>query len=158
MSIEANGGSGRFMSDDTHPLLPPAEADDGQTSSTSMAVVIGVDLVERARVLQTFARFGERFLTRVFTETEREQAGGRIERLIGRFAAKEACAKALGTGMVTVAWREIEIARLPGGKPELRLHGHAAERAAALGLMAFDVSISDTRDHAMAVVVGLRGR
>ncbi|HEX8034763.1 MAG TPA: holo-ACP synthase, partial [Ktedonobacterales bacterium] len=119
------------------------------------AIVIGVDLVERARVLRTFERFGERFLMRVFTEVEREQARGRVERLIGRFAAKEACGKALGTGLVTVAWREIEIVRLRGGKPELRLHGRAAERAAALGLVAFDVSISDTHDHAMAVVVGL---
>lgn len=145
------------MSDGIRPELPPAHSGAHWTSPTPAAVAVGVDLVERARVLQTFARFGERFLMRVFTETEREQAGGRIERLIGRFAAKEACAKALGTGMVTVAWREIEVVRLPGGKPELRLHGHAAERAAALGLKAFDVSISDTRDHAMAVVVGLRG-
>jgi holo-[acyl-carrier protein] synthase len=122
------------------------------------AVVVGVDLIERARVLRTYERFGERFLRRVFTATELEQAGGRVERLIGRFAAKEACAKALGTGMVTVAWREIEVLRLPGGKPSLRLHGGAAGRALRLGLTIFDVSISDTATHAVAVVVGARGR
>jgi holo-[acyl-carrier protein] synthase len=118
-------------------------------------VVIGVDLLERARLLRTYARFGERFLRRVFTPTELAEAGWRVERLMGRFAAKEACAKALGTGMVSVAWREIEVRRLPGGKPALRLHGRAAERAAALGLLAFDVSISDTATQTMAVVVGV---
>ncbi len=125
--------------------------------STPPAVAIGVDLLERARLIRTYERFGERFLRRVFTDREREQAGHRIERLTGRFAAKEACAKALGTGIGGVAWREIEIVRLPGGKPSIQLHGRAAERAGALGLTAFDVSISDTHDHALAVVVGLRG-
>lgn len=129
-----------------------------ETPPTPVAIAIGVDLMERERLVATYRRFGERFLRRVFTETEMEQAGGNVERLVGRFAAKEACSKALGTGMVTVAWREIEIVRLRGGKPALRLHGRAAARAEALGLTAFDVSISDTHDHAMAVVVGLRGQ
>lgn len=133
------------------------ERQPSETPTTPMAIAIGVDLLERGRLLDTYAKFGERFLRRVFTETELEQAGWKVERLTGRFAAKEACAKALGTGMVTVAWREIEIVRLHGGKPAIQLHGRAAARAAALGLTAFDVSISDTRDHAMAVVVGLRG-
>lgn len=128
-----------------------------ETLATPVAIAIGVDLLERSRLLRTYDAFGERFLRRVFTELELEQAGGKIERLTGRFAAKEACAKALGTGMVTVAWREIEIVRLHGGKPAIRLHGRAAARAAALGLTAFDVSISDTHDHAMAVVVAIRG-
>lgn len=131
---------------------PPERA-----SATPGTIALGVDLVERARVLRTFARFGERFLQRVFTPTEREQAGGRIERLVGRFAAKEACSKALGTGIGALAWQEIETIRQPGGKPELRLHGRAAERAAALGIIALDVSISDTHDYAIAVVVALRG-
>jgi holo-[acyl-carrier protein] synthase len=122
-----------------------------------VAIAVGVDLLERRRLLRSYERFGQRFLRRVFTDLELEQASGRIERLTGRFAAKEACAKALGTGMVTVAWREIEIVRLPGGKPAIRLSGRAAARAAALGLTAFDVSISDTPEHAMAVVVAARG-
>jgi holo-[acyl-carrier protein] synthase len=132
---------------------PPASP---QPQPQPVAVAIGVDLLERERLLRTFARFGDRFLRRVFTEAELALADGRIERLTGRFAAKEACAKALGTGMVTVAWREIEILRLPGGKPTVALHGKAAERARLLGLTTFDVSISDTRAHAVAVVVGLR--
>jgi holo-[acyl-carrier protein] synthase len=121
-----------------------------------VALAVGVDIIERARVLHTYQRFGQRFLTKVFTERERAEARGRIERLVGRFAAKEACAKALGTGIGAVAWQEIEIVRLPGGKPAILLHGEAARRAAQLSLTAFDVSISDTHEHAMAVVVGLR--
>jgi holo-[acyl-carrier protein] synthase len=120
-------------------------------------IVLGVDLLENSRLLGLHQRYGERFLRRVFTVTELEQAGWRAERLAGRFAAKEAAAKALGTGMVTVAWREIEVLRTRGGKPALRLHGRAAARAALLGIEEFDVSISDTSDHTMAVVVGICG-
>ncbi|HLY30551.1 MAG TPA: holo-ACP synthase [Ktedonobacterales bacterium] len=125
------------------------------SGAASIPVAIGVDLIERGRLLASYRRYGERMLHRIFTEREIAQAGGRIERLVGRFAAKEACSKALGTGMITVAWREIEIERGNGGKPIIRLHGRAAERAAKLGLTAFDVSISDTHDHAIAVVVAL---
>lgn len=140
---------------------PPPNDDMAERSSARpepMAIAIGVDLMERARLLRTYERFGARFLRKVFTDLELEQAGGRIERLVGRFAAKEACAKTLGTGIGQVAWHEIEIVRLPGGKPTLRLHGRAADRAAALGLIAFDVSISDTHGHALAVVVGVGAR
>jgi holo-[acyl-carrier protein] synthase len=130
----------------------------GMQQGSTARIAVGVDLVERRRVLATYARFGERFMRRVFTETEREQAGGRIERLVGRFVAKEACAKALGTGIgVDAAWQDIEIVRLPGGKPGVRLYGQAAARAQVLGLTAFDVSISDTHEHAIAVVVAVRG-
>ena len=119
-------------------------------------MAIGVDLIERSRLLRSYEQFGERFLRRVFTATELAQADYQVERLVGRFAAKEACSKALGTGMISVAWREIEIIRTTGGKPSIRLHGRAAARAQLLGLTAFDVSISDTHDHAMAVVIALR--
>lgn len=128
------------------PLLTPP-------SPTALAV--GVDLVEQERLVRTWERFGDRFLDKVFTATELEQAHGRIERLAGRFAAKEACAKALGTGIGQIRWHDIEIIRLPSGKPGLRLHGAAVERAKLLGLSAFDVSISDTHEHALAVVVGV---
>jgi holo-[acyl-carrier protein] synthase len=121
-----------------------------------VAVAIGVDLIERRRLLATYVRFGDRFLQRVFTATERAEAGGRIERLAGRFAAKEACAKALGTGIGAIAWREIEIVRLPSGRPSIRLSGAAAALATRLGLDAFDLSISDTHEHALAVVVAVR--
>jgi holo-[acyl-carrier protein] synthase len=131
---------------------------DGVSQRIPVTIAIGVDLFERRRIVATHARFGERFLRRVFTDREREQAGGRIERLAGRFAAKEACAKMLGTGIgASMAWRELEIVRLGGGKPHLLLHGGALARAQSLGLTAFDVSISDTGDHVLAVVVGARG-
>ncbi|HEX6799023.1 MAG TPA: holo-ACP synthase [Ktedonobacterales bacterium] len=144
------------------PDTPPRSSSRGPTRAQSRGrrgpphLTIGVDLVERRRVIATHARFGERFLRKVFTEREREQADGRIERLVGRFAAKEACAKALGSGIGRdAAWHEIEIVRLPSGKPALELSGRAAVRARELGLVAFDVSISDTHEHALAVVVAV---
>lgn len=136
------------------PDAPPRRSPRPRRQPPRLAV--GVDLVERRRVIATHARFGERFLLKVFTERERAQAEGRIERLVGRFAAKEACAKALGTGIgKDAAWHEIEIMRLPSGNPTLVLSGRAAARAAELGLTVFDVSISDTHEHALAVVVGV---
>ena len=126
--------------------------------TTTAAVVVGVDLLARGRLERSFARRGERLLRRLFTAREVAEAGGQIARLEGRFAAKEACAKALGVGIGRVAaWHEIEIVRLPGGKPALSLRGGAAARARELGLTAFDVSISDTNELVMAVVVGVRG-
>jgi holo-[acyl-carrier protein] synthase len=118
-----------------------------------VALAVGVDVIERARVLRAYERFGDRFLRRVFTDLEIEQATGRIEKLVGRFAAKEAASKALGTGIGQIAWREIEVQRIPGGKPAIRLTGNASARARALGLAVFDVSISDTETHAFAIVV-----
>lgn len=120
-----------------------------------VVVTVGVDLVEVERLVRTWERFGDHFLHKVFTATELDQAKGRVRRLVGRFAAKEACAKALGTGIGAIRWHDVEVVRLPSGKPGLQLHGAAAERARQLGLVAFDVSISDTHEHAMAVVVGV---
>jgi len=95
-------------------------------------------------------------LHRIFTSLELEQAGGNIERLAGRFAAKEACAKALGTGIGKHAsWQDIEIVRTHSGKPALRLAGQAAVRAASISVTTLEVSISDTREHAVAMVVGV---
>jgi holo-[acyl-carrier protein] synthase len=121
------------------------------------AISVGVDLIEHERLIETHQRFGERFLKRVFTDREIAEAEGRITRLMGRFVAKEATAKALGTGIGAVAWREIEVVRLDGGKPELRLHGAAARIASERGWIAFDLSISDTHLHTIAMVVALRG-
>jgi holo-[acyl-carrier protein] synthase len=121
-------------------------------------VVVGVDLVEVARIGQTVARYGPRFLGRVYTPEELDESHLRVTWLAGRFAAKEACAKALGTGIgAGAAWKEMQVLRAPTGKPTLQLSGAAAARAAALGLYAFDLSIAHTHDHAMAVVVALAG-
>lgn len=122
------------------------------------AVVIGVDIFERARLGASYARHGERLLRRLFTPLEVEQAKGDILRLASRFAAKEACAKALGAGIgKVISWQDIEIGRLPSGKPALTLRGGAITRARELGLTAFDVSISDTGTLVIAVVAGVRG-
>lgn len=125
------------------------------SDATPIALAVGVDVIARERVIQAYERFGERFLRRVFTEREVEEAGGRIEKLVSRFAAKEAASKALGTGIGQVAWRELEIRRLAGGKPALHLSGRAERRARELGLTTFDISVSDTRAHVFAIVVGV---
>jgi holo-[acyl-carrier protein] synthase len=117
---------------------------------------IGVDVVEVPRLERAVARWGEAFLGRVFTDGERAHAGasratpGAAQRLAGRFAAKEAVMKALGLGWRSMAWREIEIAADPLGKPVVRLSGRAAEAARRLGVGAWWVSISHTRDLAIA--------
>jgi holo-[acyl-carrier protein] synthase len=119
-------------------------------------VAVGVDIIEIARIERALSDFGERFLQRVFTERERERYGSRISELAARFAAKEATSKALGTGIRGIRWREMEIVANARGKPVLILHGSAAERAEALGLVAFDVSLTHSRTEAMAFVVALR--
>jgi holo-[acyl-carrier protein] synthase len=118
-------------------------------------IATGIDLVEVDRISATLARFGERFLTRVFTPAEIAITGRNPVRLAGRFAAKEACAKALGTGIDGPNWRELECLRDARGKPVLTLHGQAAERARSLGWHTIDVSISTTRRHGIALVVAL---
>ena len=119
-------------------------------------VAVGVDVIEIARIERTLADFGERFLLRVFTERERERYGSRPHELAARFAAKEATSKALGTGIRGIRWRDMEVLSNRRGKPVLVLHGSAQERAAQLGLIAFDVSLTHSRTDAIAFVVGLR--
>lgn len=96
----------------------------------------GTDLIDIRRIERTLERFGDRFLDRVFTETERRRSEGRAGRAASyakRFAAKEACAKALGTGFRKgVYWRDLGVVNLPGGKPTMALTGGAAERLKAL--------------------------
>ena len=116
----------------------------------------GVDLIEIERVRRALDRHGARFLARVFTQAEVDQSCGRIESLAGKFAAKEAAAKALGTGVWRngIDWRDFEVYKDPeSGAPELQLHDAAAERATRLGLATWSVSISHDRTHAIAFVV-----
>ncbi len=121
---------------------------------TSLAV--GVNLVEIGRVHKVLQRHRERFRSRVFTPAELRLCGDRAHLLAARFAAKEATMKALGTGVRGVAWREIEVLPNRRGKPLLFLYGRAKERARALGLTGIDVSLSHSRDLAMATVVALQ--
>ncbi|GJD34662.1 holo-ACP synthase [Methylobacterium aerolatum] len=101
-----------------------------------MILGIGSDLCDIRRIEKALARHGDRFTHRVFTEGERARCDRRKARAEGyarRFAAKEACAKALGTGLSEgVFWRDMEVVNLPSGQPTLRLTGGAAERLAAL--------------------------
>lgn len=115
---------------------------------------IGVDMIETERVAQSVARFGDRFLRRVYTERELTYCQGRITSLAARWAAKEATAKALGTGIGDVSWREIEVVSQANQRPAIQLHGAAAALAAQLGLSGFAVSLSHTKDYAVAFVVG----
>lgn len=119
-------------------------------------LAIGVDTVEIARIAAILARHGDRFLWRVYTPDERERYAGRVLALAGRFAAKEAAAKALGTGIGQAGWQNIEIRSDPRGKPVLALHHAAAALARAQGLTEWHVSITHSRDLATAFVVGYR--
>lgn len=121
---------------------------------------LGVDLCEIARVEAALARHGSRFLDRVCVpgEIRRPLHSRRIgEHVAGLFAAKEAAMKALGTGLQGVAFREIAVAREPGGPPRLVLTGRARERADALGVVGAHVSITHGTREAVAVVL-LLGR
>lgn len=121
-------------------------------------VATGVDIIEIDRIAEIVGQHGERFLRRIYTERERERYATRIPELAARFAAKEATSKALGTGIRGLTWRDMEILSNRRGKPILVLHGGAAARAEALGLVHFDVSLTHSRTLAMAFVVGLTTR
>lgn len=115
----------------------------------------GVDLIEVARIERALQRHGKRFLARVFTQRELALVGKNIHSLAGRFAAKEAVAKALHTGIGRVGWKDIEILHGPARQPELHLHDSAEKLAAELGLTTWSLSISHTQEHAVAFVVGM---
>lgn len=119
-------------------------------------VAVGIDIIEVDRVRKVFEHHGERFLKRVFTEMEARQCRGKATRLAGRFAAKEAISKALGTGLRGVAWHEMEVVQLYSGRPTVTLHGNAKRRAELLGLSAFDVSIADLAQFSIAIAVAVQ--
>lgn len=118
-----------------------------------MTLRTGVDLIEIQRIAESVERHGERFLDRVFTKLEQDQCGGRVESLAVRFAAKEAAAKALGCGIGDVSWLEIEVRSDDKKAPYLVLSGEGEKLAKELGLNLWSVSLSHTRDHAIAFVV-----
>jgi len=122
---------------------------------------IGSDLIDIRRVEKSIERYGDRFILRIFTQTEREKSDRRAQRAASyakRFAAKEACAKALGTGLRHgVFWRDIGIVNRPGGKPGIKLTGGALAQLQAItppGHAAqIDVTITDDFPLAQAVVI-----
>jgi holo-[acyl-carrier protein] synthase len=122
-----------------------------------MVLGLGTDLIETRRVQESIDRFGERFLERIFTAgeiaycTRKKNAA---ESFAARFAAKEAGAKALGTGISRgVSWKEFEVKREASGKPSLHMSGRAAELAEAMGVRRIQLSLTHSRELAMAVVV-----
>jgi len=126
-----------------------------------MILGIGSDIIDIRRIERTLERYGERFVARVFTDIERAKSDRRANRAASyakRFAAKEACAKALGTGFSQgVFWRDLGVVNLPSGKPTLRLTGGAAERLAFItpaGMVAqIDLTITDDDPQAQAFVI-----
>src|ERR1700759_2767911 len=122
-----------------------------------MLVGTGIDMVEIHRIAQSIERFGERFLSRVFTAGEiaycRAKKKNSAESFAARFAAKEAGAKALGTGIQHgVTWKELEVRRQPGYRPTLHMAGRALEIAKALGVANVSLSLTHTATLAMASV------
>ena len=117
----------------------------------------GIDIAEVPRIAASIERFGERFLQRIFTEGERrycDAKANRVERYAARFAAKEAGMKAIGTGWNHgVTWKDVEVSRMPGGRPTLTFHRKAAEFAAKLGAKHVALSLTHTAEHAIAQVI-----
>ena len=126
-----------------------------------MIIGVGSDLIDIRRIDATIERYGARFIDRIFTDTERAKSDRRAQRSASyakRFAAKEACAKALGTGLRKgVFWRDMGVINLPGGKPSLKLTGGALARLEAItpaGHAAqIDLSITDDYPLAQAIVI-----
>jgi len=113
----------------------------------------GVDLIEIPRIEEVIARHGKHYLERIYTSAELEQCGKRAESLAGRFAAKEAVAKALGCGIGDIGWKEIEVLGDEQNAPVLTLHGAAEQLANDMGLNTWSVSISLSQNHSVAMVV-----
>lgn len=122
-----------------------------------MILGTGVDLAEVGRIRAAIERYGPRFIDRIYTPAEIayvERKANRFERYAGRFAAKEAGMKAIGTGWRRgVRWQDFEVANLPSGRPTLQLHGEAARIAANLGVRVISLSITHTADLGMAHVI-----
>lgn len=122
-----------------------------------MIVGLGIDVVETERIKVALERHGSRFEAKVLTQREIadcQERSDRVQAVAGRFAAKEACLKALGTGWAQgLAFRQVEVVRDPAGRPELRLEGAALARALSLGVRGLHVSLTHERGIAAAVVV-----
>jgi holo-[acyl-carrier protein] synthase len=122
-----------------------------------MVLGLGTDLIETRRVQESINRFGDRFLERIFSPGEIaycKRKKNAAESFAARFAAKEAGAKALGTGISRgVTWKEFEVKRETSGRPSLHLSGRAAELAGAMGVRRIQLSLTHSREFALAVVV-----
>jgi holo-[acyl-carrier protein] synthase len=122
-----------------------------------MILGTGIDLAEVGRIRDAIERYGDRFIHRIYTAAEIayvERKANRFERYAGRFAAKEAGMKAIGTGWKRgVRWVDFEVSNLPSGRPTLRLHGEAARLAGQMGVKSISLSITHTAEMGMAQVI-----
>ncbi len=116
-------------------------------------LTVGIDIIEISRISATVDRWGDRFLGRIYTQEELDYCRGRPPQLAARFAAKEAVMKALGTGLRGVGWRDIEVVRRRGRAPTVRLHGRAVKLSEQLAVTEIALSISHSREYAVASVV-----
>ena len=117
-------------------------------------LITGVDIIEIKRVEKVAFSYGDRVLKRIYTDGEIEYCRGRAPQLASRFAAKEAVMKALGTGIRGVGWRDVEITRKRGMAPHIKLHGRAKKRASQIGLKELAISLSHSKEFAVASVIG----
>jgi holo-[acyl-carrier protein] synthase len=117
---------------------------------------VGIDIIEIDRVADVIARHGDKFLHRVFTDDEITHCRGRVQELAARFAAKEAVMKALGTGVRGVSWTDIEVLPNRRGKPLVFLYGRGAARAERIELRGLEISLTHSKEYAIASVVGER--
>ncbi len=115
---------------------------------------IGIDIIEIARIERAIARWGESFLHRVYTEPELRLCHKKLPSLAARFAGKEAVIKALGTKNKGISWKDIEILSDPIGKPLVHLYGRAQKQANAVGLDKLAISLSHSKEYAIALVSG----
>jgi len=118
-------------------------------------MALGVDVVRTGRIAGMLDRWNGRFIQRFLTTAENAQCHGRPERIAALVAAKEACSKALGTGMRGVGWREIEILHEPTGQPVLILHHRALKQSQKLGWLTTSISLTHDGGITIAVVAAL---
>jgi holo-[acyl-carrier protein] synthase len=122
-----------------------------------MIIGVGIDVIQNQRIRESLEKFGARFLSRIYTETETGYCNNCADpgiHFAARFAAKEAAFKALGTGWAAgVKWKDVEVQRLKSGQPELHLYGEALARATAMGATKFYVSLTHDQLVSCAVVV-----
>ena len=114
---------------------------------------IGIDIVEIARIKQAIARWGEAFLRRVYTDQELKLYRRSPQSLAARFAGKEAVVKLFGARKTGIKWRDIEILSHPGGQPYINLYGRARSEAGALGLQEINISLSHSKEYAIAAAI-----
>ena len=133
--------------------LVRAGADSGTEDAKEKMIRCGVDMIECDRIAAGIERSGERFLNRFFTAGERQDCADKPYRLAARFAAKEAVAKALGTGIGDIRWVDVEVRTAEERRPRLALYGRAKELADEMGLTDWDISLSHSDSLAIAIAV-----